>query len=174
MIPILSKVPHALDERKLTCRAIIETPAGSHAKFKFSGDCAAFELGKVLPASMSFPLNFGFVPSTHAADGDPLDVLVLSEYPLPMGCMATVRLMGAMIAEQTQKGKTVRNDRLIARLREGTRYSGVDEMDQLGQSFADELARFFTLYNELRGRRFKVLSVEGSGKAVELVKAAAI
>ena len=158
----------------MTCRAIVETPAGSHAKDKFNEDCAAFELGKVLPASMSFPLNFGFVPSTHAEDGDPLDVLILSEYPLPMGCMATVRLVGAMIAEQTQKGKTVRNDRLIARLREGTRYSGVNEMEQLGQPFADELTRFFTLYNELRGRRFKVLSVGGADKAMELVKRASV
>ena len=79
-----------------------------------------------------------------------------------------------MVAEQTQKGRTVRNDRLIARLREGTRYSGVNEMDQLGQSFADELTRFFTLYNELRGRRFQVLSVEGPGTAAELVRAAAV
>ena len=174
MVQILSKIPHALNAEKLTCRAVIETPSGSHAKYKFNEDCGAFELGKVLPASMSFPLNFGFVPSTHAEDGDPLDVLVLSEYPLPMGCMATVRLVGAMVAEQTQKGRTVRNDRLIARLREGTRYSGVNEMDQLGQSFADELTRFFTLYNELRGRRFQVLSVEGPGRAAELVRAAAV
>jgi len=174
MVPLLSKIPHALNAQKLTCRAIIETPSGSHAKYKFNEGCGAFELGKVLPASMSFPLNFGFVPSTHAEDGDPLDVLVLSEYPLPMGCMATVRLVGAMVAEQTQNGKTVRNDRLIARLREGTRYAGVDEMDQLGQSFANELTRFFTLYNELRGRRFEVLSVGGPERAVELVKATAI
>jgi inorganic pyrophosphatase len=174
MAPLLSKVPHSLDAKKLTCRAIIETPAGSHAKYKFNEDCAAFELNKLLPASMSFPMNFGFVPSTHAEDGDPLDILVLSESPLPMGVMAKVRLVGAMLCEQTQDGKTVRNDRLIARLREGTRYAGVAGIEQLGESFTGELERFFTTYNELRGRQFKVLSVEGPEKAVELVKAAAI
>jgi inorganic pyrophosphatase len=174
MAPSLVNVPHALNRKALTCRAIIETPAGSRAKYKFNEDCAAFELSKLLPASMSFPMNFGFVPSTHAEDGDPLDILVLSEISLPMGCMAKVRLVGAMLAEQTKGQDTVRNDRLIGRLLDGTRYSGVDEMDQLGKSFTDELERFFTTYNELRGRRFKVLSVEGAGKAAELVEAAAV
>jgi inorganic pyrophosphatase len=173
MPPLLSELPHKLDRDALTCRAVIETPAGARAKYKFNDKIGAFELNKLLPASMSFPMNFGFVPSTIAGDGDPLDILVLNEVPLPMGCVAKVRLIGAIVAEQTQDGKTVRNDRLVARLEEGTRYSGVEGLNQLGEAFTDELERFFTTYNELRGRKFKVLSVEGAEKAAELVKDAA-
>lgn len=172
MPTLLSRLPHALDRGALTCRAIIETAAGSRAKYKFAEDLGAFELNKLLPASLSFPMNFGFVPSTLAGDGDPLDVLVLNEVPLEMGCIARVRLIGAMTAEQSQKGKTVRNDRLIARLEEGTRYSSVEQVEQLGRAFTDELERFFTTLNELRGRRFQVLSVEGPEKAADLIELA--
>ena len=170
---MLSQLPHKLNREALTCRAIIETPAGAHAKYKFNEKIGAFELNKLLPASLSFPMNFGFVPSTIAGDGDPLDVLVLNEVPLPMGCVAKVRLIGAMLAEQTQDGKTVRNDRLFARLEEGTRYSGVADINQLGRNFTDELERFFTTYNELRGRRFEVLSIAGPEEAADLVSDAA-
>jgi inorganic pyrophosphatase len=47
-----------------------------------------FELSGLLPAGMSFPLDFGFVPGTLAEDGDPLDVLVISDEPSAVGCLA--------------------------------------------------------------------------------------
>ena len=58
-------------------RVVIETPKGSRNKFAFDEDDHIFELTKVLPAGMAFPYDFGFVPSTRADDGDPVDVLVL-------------------------------------------------------------------------------------------------
>ena len=60
-------------------RVVIETPKGSRNKYVFDPKSSIFELTKVLPAGMSFPYDFGFVPSTKAADGDPLDVLVLMD-----------------------------------------------------------------------------------------------
>jgi inorganic pyrophosphatase len=61
-------------------KVIIETP-GSRKKFAFDPDEHIFELKKVLPAGMTFPYDFGFVPSTKADDGDPIDVLVLMSLP---------------------------------------------------------------------------------------------
>ena len=62
-------------------RVIIETPKGSRNKYAFDQEQKAFTLKKVLPAGMAFPHDFGFVPSTLAEDGDPLDVLVLMDEP---------------------------------------------------------------------------------------------
>jgi inorganic pyrophosphatase len=62
-------------------KIVIETPKGSRNKYAFDGQENAFTLKKVLPAGMSFPYDFGFVPSTLAEDGDPLDVLVLMDEP---------------------------------------------------------------------------------------------
>src|SRR3981081_1158203 len=64
-----------------TLRAVIETPEGTRNKIKFDPTDGAMRITESLPAGMSFPFDFGFVPGTLAADGDPLDVLVLMDGP---------------------------------------------------------------------------------------------
>jgi inorganic pyrophosphatase len=60
--------PFDADDKELL-RVVIETPKGSRNKFAFNPDERIFELKKVLPAGMTFPYDFGFVPSTKADDG---------------------------------------------------------------------------------------------------------
>jgi len=62
-------------------KVVIETPKGSRNKYAFDPEERTFTLKKVLPAGMTFPYDFGFVPSTLAEDGDPVDVLVLMDEP---------------------------------------------------------------------------------------------
>jgi inorganic pyrophosphatase len=81
-------------------RAIIETPRGSRNKFRYDPECDCFELATALPEGMSFPFDFGFVPSTLADDGDPLDLLVLMDAPVPSGCVLRCRLIGVIEALQ--------------------------------------------------------------------------
>src|SRR3954462_6402872 len=92
----------------------IETPKGSRNKIKYETPSGKFKLSKVMPEGMMFPYDFGFVPSTKAEDGDPLDVLVLTDAPLFPGCQVDCRLIGVIKAEQEKEGETTRNDRLIA------------------------------------------------------------
>lgn len=166
-------LPHLLDRARLTCRAVIESPAGSRAKFDFNRETGLFELHRMLPAGLVFPLDFGFVPFTLGEDGDPLDVLVLTEAALPVGCLLHVRLLGVIEAEQTEevdgRPNTVRNDRIIARLAESRSYREVVRLDQLGRSFAEELQRFFEALNELKGNRFQVTAIAGPERAAELI-----
>ena len=93
---------------------VIETPKGSPNKLAFEPRYGTFVLKGVLPAGAVFPFDFGFVPSTRAEDGDPLDVLVLMDAPVFPGCIVPSRLVGVIEAEQTEDGKTERNDRLLA------------------------------------------------------------
>src|ERR687890_1560322 len=93
---------------------IIETPKGSRNKYNYDEKLGLFRLGGVLTSGASFPFDFGFVPSTLGGDGDPLDVLVLMDEPAFAGCLVRARLLGVIEAEQTEKGKTAQNDRLIA------------------------------------------------------------
>ena len=95
-------------------RVVIEAPAGSRNKYKYDRDLGMFLLHKILPAGSAFPFDFGFVPGTLAQDDDPLDVMVLGEEATFTGCVVTVRLLGVIGAKQKDKGKTVRNDRLLA------------------------------------------------------------
>src|SRR5215470_4141432 len=92
---------------------IVEAPKGSRTKFKYDEEHQLFLFDKTLPLGQSFPFDFGFVPSTTGGDGDPLDVLVLTQEPTFVGCLVHAKLLGVIEAEQIEKGKTERNDRLI-------------------------------------------------------------
>src|ERR1700745_3848430 len=103
------------DERTGELRVVIETPKGSRNKYDYDPDCDCLELAFVLPEGMTFPYDFGFVPSTLEEDGDPLDILVLSDFPAVIGCLMCVRPIGVLEAKQKSKGADwLRNDRLIA------------------------------------------------------------
>ena len=167
-------LPHELDRDALTCRAIVETPHGSSAKFTYDEETGLYALGKLLPAGMAFPLDFGFVPSTLGGDGDPLDLLILAEAELPVGCLVTVRLLGSMEVEQWRTGEPrVRNDRLVTRLADSRRFAAIERMEQLGAGFTDELSHFFRTYKALRGQQLEVLALDGPERAVELIEQAA-
>jgi inorganic pyrophosphatase len=80
-------------------QVVIETPKGSRNKYSFDVDQKIFELKKVLPTGMDFPYDFGFVPSTKAEDGDPIDVLVLMDEPAFPGCLLKCRAVGIIEGE---------------------------------------------------------------------------
>lgn len=167
----LTDLPHQLDAEAFTCRAIIETPHGSRAKFTYDEATGLFALGKLLPLGLAFPLDFGFVPSTLGGDGDPIDLLILAEAEIPAGCLVTVRLLGSMEVEQWREAEPrVRNDRLIARLEESRAFAAVARMEQLGDRFCDELDAFFRAYKEARGQKYELLAVGGPERAVELIE----
>ena len=169
MIP-LEQLPHELDRSAFTCQAVVEAPAGSRVKVYYDPESHRFRIGKFLPLGLVFPLDFAFVPSTLGGDDDPLDLLILPEAPLPVGCIVKVRLLGALEVEQ-QKGnkRPKRNDRLIARLTESRLFSEVDHLDQLGGRFVEEISTFFETYKRLRGQTHQVLSVGGPERAAELI-----
>ena len=165
----LLKLAHNLDEEKLSCRVIIETPKGRQGKFDYDPTSGLFELAGILPTGMSFPLAFGFVPSTLGEDGDPIDVLVLAEEDLPIGCLLAVRLLGVIEAEQTENENTVRNDRIIAKAAASRLFAGVNDVADLGAPFSEELARFFEAYNSLKGQTFKVVRTADAKRAALLI-----
>jgi inorganic pyrophosphatase len=170
-MPDPTKLAHKLNREKLTCRAVIETPKGRRSKFDYDPQTGLFELAGLLPEGMSFPMDFGFIPSTLAEDGDPTDVLVLADEPSPVGCLAEVRLIGVIEGEQTQDGDTVRNDRLLAIATTSRLYARIRSVEDLGSDFVDHLAQFWVNYNDLKpGRTFKVLGVQGPEQAVKLIE----
>src|SRR4029077_1527901 len=113
---------------------VIETPKGSRNKYAFDPEIGAFALKKVLPAGMTFPYDFGFVPRTLAEDGDPVDVLVLMDEPAFAGCVTQCRLIGVIQGEQQAgKGHSVRNDRVVAIERDNHSFADLRHLDDLGK-----------------------------------------
>jgi inorganic pyrophosphatase len=103
-----------------------DSESGCRNKLKYDPDQQLFGLNKVLPSGMAFPYDFGFIPSTAGDDGDPLDVLVLMDEPVPAGCKVLCRLVGVIEGEQTSDGETERNDRSWLWLRRATTTKGCD------------------------------------------------
>jgi inorganic pyrophosphatase len=137
---------------KQMLRVVIETPKGSRNKFAFNADDHIFELKKVLPAGMAFPYDFGFVPSTEADDGDPVDALVLMDEPAFPGCVLKCRPIGVIQGEQ------------------GDSWADVKTIDDLGKQFVRELEEFFVDYHRLSGEQYRVLGLKGRAQARKLVK----
>jgi len=152
-------------------RVVIETPKGSRNKYAFDPKDRVFTLKTVLPAGMSFPYDFGFIPSTRADDGDPVDVLVLMDEPAFAGCVLNCRLIGVIDGENLEGKKKTRNDRLVAVERGNHSYAAVKHIDELGKPFVKELEAFFVAYHSLSEKRFRVLDVRGPKQAHRRLKA---
>jgi inorganic pyrophosphatase len=150
---------------------VVDTPRGSRNKFKYDEKLGLFRLSKVLPLGACFPYDFGFIPSTRAGDGDPVDVLVLADEPAFPGCLLPVRLLGVIRAEQTEKGKTVQNDRLLGVVETPYNPPMARSLDELPASRLDEIEHFFVSYNRAEGREFRPTGREGPEVAEELVEA---
>jgi len=165
----LTRLPHQLDRRSNSCRAVIETPKGRRSKYDFDPELSAFALKGLLPEGMSFPLDFGFVPSTLGEDGDPIDVLVLFEEPCAVGAVVEVRLVGLIEADQTEDGETVRNDRLISVAACSRQFAKIRTIGDLGREYLDQLEQFWIGYNALKGKRFAVRALRGPEAAAEAV-----
>ncbi|MFC4637416.1 inorganic diphosphatase [Deinococcus hohokamensis] len=169
-MPDLTTLPHQLDAAQHTCRAIIETPKGKRSKFDYDPQTGLFELGGLLPEGMTFPLDFGFIPGTLGEDGDPLDVLVLSDEVTFTGCLLKVRLIGVIEAQQTERDdQSMRNDRLLAVTQASYLYDEIREIGQLHGKTTEGLTQFFVNYNALKGKHFEVLGVHGPARASALV-----
>ncbi|HEY4335757.1 MAG TPA: inorganic diphosphatase [Puia sp.] len=146
---------------------VIETPKGSAEKYDYVPNTPFFKMKKILPAGMVFPYDFGFVPKTKGEDGDPLDVIVISEFKSFPGVIIKCRVIGGIKAEQSEEEgqkKMIRNDRFLAIPKCSNIFQNVKEMEDLPKEITDQLEAFFAEYNRLEGKKFKAL---GKMKAKE-------
>src|SRR6202171_2610501 len=139
----LTTLPNQLDPKKGHCRVIIETPKGKRNKFDYDPESDLFKLGGLLPEGMMFPFDFGFIPSTLADDGDPLDVMVLMDEPAHVGCLLDVRIIGVIEAQQIEKGQTTKNDRLMAVPIHSYNHQHINSLDDVDKTLLDQLEEFF-------------------------------
>ncbi|MBV9157754.1 MAG: inorganic diphosphatase [Acidobacteriaceae bacterium] len=168
----ISRLPHHLDKRKRECQAVIETPKGRRNKFKYKPDSGLFSLSNLLPQGFSFPFDFGFIPSTAAEDGDPLDIIVLMDEPAHVGCLLDVRVIGVVKIVQKEGGKKTQNDRLVAVAGRSFDFRDVKSISDLNDSLVQQVTEFLGLYNKNSGKEDEVQGVEGPQAAMQLLEKA--
>jgi len=150
---------------------IIETPKLSRGKYAFDPETELFKLMKVLPAGLAFPLDFGFIPGTQAEDGDPVDVLVITEQSLELGCLVECRVVGVIQAEQQDKGKEPeRNDRIVAVPVVSHNYETIQKIADLGEDRLNDLIHFFHYYRSMSGSVFTPLGNKDAAEAVAFIR----
>ena len=136
-----------------TILAIVETPRGSAEKYDYDPENKWFKLSKIMPSGMVFPFDFGFIPGTRGEDCDPLDFIFIFELKSFPGCVMDCRISGGITAKQTEKGKTVRNDRFLAVPAVSQFFSKVESIDDLSKDIIEQIEKFFMNYNELADKK---------------------
>ena len=143
--------------------AVIETPCGSSNKYEYDPELGLFRLDRVLANSVHFPGDYGFVPSTVAEDGEPLDILLVATGPSVPGMLIVARPIG--VAEVLDAGE---NDAKIIAVAHGEpRHSNVREIADIGTHRIREIEHFFAIYKSLADDRIDDQSVLGWRSAAE-------
>lgn len=127
--------------------AIIEIPYGSSVKYEVDKDSGAVVVDRVMYSAMFYPANYGFIPHTLADDDDPVDILVINEYPLQAGSVIKVRLIGVLIMED----ESGMDEKLIAVpiSKIDPRYDGIKSLNDLPKITLDRIKNFFETYKML-------------------------
>ncbi|HZM03340.1 MAG TPA: inorganic diphosphatase [Candidatus Saccharimonadales bacterium] len=158
----------AFAQGKNVVHVVIETPKCSRIKYSYDAKTGLMRVKRALPEGMAFPFNFGFIPSTLGEDGDAVDILILNQEALATGCYLVARLLGVIEAEQTEGKKMTRNDRLIGMALPKETPSEFEEIE-LTKKVCTEIEHFFAAYNQLDGKKFKVLGQRGLKQAQKMV-----
>jgi inorganic pyrophosphatase len=154
--------------------AVVETPSGSGNKLKFDPELGVYRLDRVLPAGMTFPFEFGFVPQTVADDGDPLDVIVLLDSPVQPGTVVLTRLIGIIEGEQQERGSRTweRNDRVVGVAGGPKGHAALRSLADVEPFRLEAIESFFATYHELDGEKFRVTARSGATAADAAIRKA--
>src|ERR1041385_5255832 len=118
--------------------AVIEIPRGSHSKYEVDKPTGLLRLDRVLYSAVFYPANYGFIPRTHAGDGDPLDILVLMQEPVEPLTIVRARPLGGL---QMVDDKGV-DDKIVAVCIDDPAYEQYKSLDQLPPHILKDLDRF--------------------------------
>jgi inorganic pyrophosphatase len=164
----LTKLPTWADKKHVY--AVVETPRGSRAKLEFDPKLRVFTLSKPLLAGLTYPYDWGFIPSTKADDGDPLDVLIIHDAATYPGLVLPCMPIGVLKVVQKKNGKTERNDRIFAVPDRAPFEGDLQDIRHLPRRAIGELEEFFRATNALESKALEFHGWQGPDQAKKLIK----
>ena len=144
---------------------IIEIPKGSKNKYELDKETGLITLDRALHTSQDYPFDYGFVPQTHWADGDPLDVVVLTTYPLNSGVLVKVRPVA--IINMVDGGDS--DAKIIGVPESDPRWSDVEDLEDINKHTVKEIEHFFLTYKKLENKEVYIDGIEGKEKATQAI-----
>jgi inorganic pyrophosphatase len=154
------------DKPPVLLNMVIEVISGSRDKYEYNSNWESFVLDRIIPSSVVFPVDYGFVPQTWFDDNDPLDIMVLSYEPLEVGCVVKVRVIGALIIED-EEGI---DPKILSVLVNDARFEGYNNIDDVHPHQLREIQEFFETYKRLEPHKWvKIKEWKNAEEAQKIV-----
>jgi len=144
---------------------VIEIPKGSKNKYELDKETGLLRLDRVLYSAVYYPADYGFIPRTYCDDGDPLDVLVLSQEPVYPLTIVEARAIGVM-RMRDEKGI---DDKIVAVSVHDPAFADYMDKDQLPAHVLRQVRRFFEDYKALEQKQVIVEDMLGPQEAVTII-----
>jgi len=157
-LPTGSDVPNVIN-------AIIEIPKGSSNKYEYDKELNIFRLDRALYSPVHYPGAYGFIPQTHAEDGDPLDVVVIVDNPTFVGCLIEVRPLGVLVMRDDMG----LDHKILAVPVGDPRMREVSGLQHLPSHYLAEVDYFFNIYKDLEGKKSDTYGWEDRATAQKVI-----
>lgn len=157
---------------------VVESPRGSNVKLKYESRWEAMTISRPLPLGVTYPFDWGFVPSTAGPDGDPLDALVVWDVGSFPGVVLPCRALGVMHIEQNRRNhdpsERIRNDRILAVPEAAPREQDLTSISSLPQRVRAELEHLAVIATGLEGKDVRITGWGDTRAALKLISDHAI
>ena len=167
----IEKISAGKDQPNIV-NVVIEVPMNSDpVKYELDKDSGAIFVDRFIATPMYYPCNYGFIPNTLSLDGDPADVLVVSDFPIISNAVISVKPIGVLIMED-EKGM---DEKIIAvpAKKLNSVYEEINEISELPASLLNKIKHFFEHYKDLeKGKWVKIKSYENSSVAKKIISEA--
>ncbi|MBO9371702.1 MAG: inorganic diphosphatase [Chloroflexi bacterium] len=147
---------------------VVEIPKRSRNKYEYDEQGGFIKLDRVLYSSLHYPGDYGFIPRTLHEDGDPLDVLVMTNEPTFSGCVIEARPLG--VFHLLDRGRI--DDKILAVPHTDPLFNDYRSLEDVPAHFLEEVSHFFSVYKDLEQAEVKALGWEGLDRAYQEIERA--
>lgn len=141
--------------------AIIEVPKNSTLKYELDKESGLMKLDRVLYSAVHYPGDYGFIPQTYWDDNDPLDIIVLSNFPVHPKTIVHVRPIGVIHMVDNEES----DDKIIAVHATDPRFDKFRDITDVPDHVIKELQHFYETYKQLQEKKVKVMAIENAATA---------
>jgi inorganic pyrophosphatase len=146
---------------KDSMNVVIEIPKGSKNKYEIDKETGLIALDRALYSAQDYPFDYGFVPKTLWDDGDALDVVVLTTYPLTTGILVQVRPVGIM--NMIDGGEA--DEKVIGVPETDPRWKDIKDLSDINKHTLKEIEHFFSTYKILQDKVVEIKGFKGADDA---------